>query len=105
MKLHLSELRWLLFLTVLGIFVFKPSSCSELSPDSKRLYHDIVSGRGLYHGFTKLTEMGGSNFKNVVFNEEKHKLWLVEFYNSWCGHCHRFAPTWKSLASNIYGKL
>lgn len=96
------ELKWIIFLLV--IFITKPSSCTDISPDSKRLYHDIVSGRGLYYGFSKLTELGGSNFKSVVFNEEKNKLWLVEFYNSWCGHCHRFAPTWKSLATDLFGK-
>uniref|UniRef100_A0A1B6KLZ5 Sulfhydryl oxidase n=1 Tax=Graphocephala atropunctata TaxID=36148 RepID=A0A1B6KLZ5_9HEMI len=85
------------------IIVFlKPSSSADLSPDRKKLYHDIVSGRGLYYGFTKIKELNGTNFKTVVFEKERHKLWLVEFYNSWCGHCHRFAPTWKTLASNAY---
>ena len=28
-------------------------------------------------------------------------LWLVQFYNHWCGHCQRFAPIWKALAENI----
>lgn len=80
------------------------SSDSSLSPDSKRLYHDIVSGHGLYNGFKMITELGGNNFKSIVFGNETDKLWLVEFYNSWCGHCHRFAPTWKAFASNVYGK-
>lgn len=80
------------------------SSDSSLSPDSKRLYHDIVSGHGLYNGFKMITELGGNNFKSMVFGNETDKLWLVEFYNSWCGHCHRFAPTWKAFASNVYGK-
>lgn len=76
----------------------------RISPDSKRLYHDIVSGRGLYFGFDKFEELNNTNFKSVVFNKTVSKVWLVEFYNSWCGHCHRFAPTWKGLAADIYGK-
>lgn len=98
----ITQLKLILSLTV--IFVWDVSKSSEISPDSKRVYHDIVSGHGLYYGFSKLTELGGSNFKKVVYNEEKSKLWLVEFYNSWCGHCHRFAPTWKQLSSDVYGK-
>ncbi|XP_055351915.1 sulfhydryl oxidase 1-like isoform X2 [Paramacrobiotus metropolitanus] len=27
-------------------------------------------------------------------------IWFVQFYNSWCGHCQRFAPTFKSLANH-----
>ena len=26
----------------------------------------------------------------------------VEFYSSWCGHCIHFAPTFKSLAEDVY---
>lgn len=93
------------YLLVLFLIVFvEYSITSNISPDSKRLYHDIASGRGLYHGFNEITELGGTNFKKIVYNEEKEKLWVVEFYNSWCGHCHRFAPTWKALAVDIYGK-
>lgn len=93
------------FFLILGLHQSSSSdSDSSLSPDSKRLYHDIVSGHGLYNGFKMITELGGNNFKSIVFGNETDKLWLVEFYNSWCGHCHRFAPTWKAFASNVYGK-
>ncbi|XP_074655304.1 sulfhydryl oxidase 2-like [Tubulanus polymorphus] len=30
---------------------------------------------------------------------------LVEFYSSWCGHCIRFAPTYKKLAKDVEGWL
>lgn len=103
-----SESKQILFITGLITFLLalEPtlSSNNSLSPDSVRLYHDIVSGHGLYNGFTKLTELGGSNFQQIVFGNETKKMWLVEFYNSWCGHCHKFAPTWKTLASDVYGK-
>lgn len=29
--------------------------------------------------------------------------WLVEFYNSWCGHCIRYAPLYKRLATDVKG--
>jgi len=28
-------------------------------------------------------------------------IWIVEFYNHWCGHCRRFVPTWKSVADSL----
>ena len=31
--------------------------------------------------------------------------WIVEFYSSWCGHCHAFAPTWKKMAHVVKGKV
>lgn len=37
------------------------------------------------------------------FLEHKQKLIWLEYYNSWCGHCIRFAPTWKELAKDIVG--
>nr|XP_054769735.1 sulfhydryl oxidase 2-like [Lytechinus pictus] len=39
------------------------------------------------------------NFVNDVFNSEK--MWFVEFYSSWCGHCIHFEPTWKSFAGDL----
>ncbi|XP_055327806.1 sulfhydryl oxidase 2-like [Paramacrobiotus metropolitanus] len=27
--------------------------------------------------------------------------WIVQFYNSWCGHCIKFAPTYKALAKKL----
>ena len=39
-----------------------------------------------------------SNIYNL-YNSDT--LWLVQFYNHWCGHCQRFAPIWKALAEDI----
>lgn len=74
--------------------------CSSLSPDSLKFYHDITSGKGLYTNFNKIISLNQSSFKNQVFDNTS--CWLVEFYNSWCGHCHRFAPVWKRLALDVY---
>ena len=42
------------------------------------------------------------NFKATVLNSEA--AWMIEFYSSWCGHCIRFAPTFKELAKYTAGK-
>lgn len=81
------------------------SEQKAISPDSKRLYYDIVSGRGLYNGFGKFKELNGTNLRSTVFNKNESYTWLIEFYNSWCGHCHRFVPVWKTFANDIYGKV
>ncbi|KAJ9592520.1 hypothetical protein L9F63_015793, partial [Diploptera punctata] len=72
----------------------------ELSPADRRLYDDLKSGRGLYNSDDKVTVLNANNFKSRVYGT--NNAWIVEFYNSWCGFCHRFAPAWKNLASDIY---
>lgn len=56
---------------------------------------------GLYNSSDRVVVLNVTSFKNNVYSGEK--AWLVEFYNSWCGYCLRFAPVWKSLANSIYG--
>ena len=40
-----------------------------------------------------------SNFTSILSN--KSSAFLVEFYNSWCGHCIRFAPIFKEFATAL----
>ncbi|XP_043682512.1 sulfhydryl oxidase 2-like [Vespula pensylvanica] len=56
--------------------------------------------QGLYNASDNVVVLNASNFKTSVYGDSKG--WLVEFYNSWCGFCYRFAPTWKAFASNVY---
>lgn len=87
---------------VLFILVVE-SSGNSLSPDSKKIYHDISAGRGLYSKFYKIANLNVTNFREKIFNNSNSNAWLIEFYNSWCGHCHRFSPVWKQFALDIYG--
>jgi thioredoxin-like negative regulator of GroEL len=42
-------------------------------------------------------DLGSSNFTDITRNAD----WLVMFYAHWCGHCKRFAPTFKRLARHL----
>ena len=75
----------------------------SLTPADRRLYDDLKGGRGLYNSDDKVTVLNATNFKKSVYGTSN--AWIIEFYNSWCGFCHRFAPVWKSLASDIYGNF
>ncbi|XP_012227767.1 sulfhydryl oxidase 2 [Linepithema humile] len=60
---------------------------------------NLIGGQGLYNASDDVVILNATNFKTNVYGSTKS--WLVEFYNSWCGFCYRFAPTWKALASDI----
>ncbi|KAJ8686312.1 hypothetical protein QAD02_022106 [Eretmocerus hayati] len=59
------------------------------------------SPEGLYGADDLVFVLNATNFKSNVFQSDR--AWLVEFYNSWCGYCQRFAPIWKSLAKDVHG--
>lgn len=40
-------------------------------------------------------------FHSLVGSKPKGKLWLVDFYASWCGPCQQLAPEWRKMAKKI----
>ncbi|XP_053672437.1 sulfhydryl oxidase 1-like [Anopheles nili] len=56
---------------------------------------------GLYDATDSVISLTAANLKQRVFNQPHASL--VEFYNSYCGFCRRFAPIWKQLAVDILG--
>ncbi|KAH8319978.1 hypothetical protein KR074_010554 [Drosophila pseudoananassae] len=54
---------------------------------------------GLYDDSDKVVGLTVSNFDETVVNKSHGAL--VEFYNSYCGHCRNFAPTYKKLAEQL----
>ncbi|KOC60182.1 Sulfhydryl oxidase 1 [Habropoda laboriosa] len=67
---------------------------------TKELYKNQIPTQGLYNASDNVIVLNVTNFKSSVYEDTKG--WLVEFYNSWCGFCLRFAPVWKDFANNIY---
>ncbi|CAG4929957.1 unnamed protein product [Parnassius apollo] len=58
-----------------------------------------IDEQGLYSKSDHVIILTNRNFDRKVYGQ-KHAL-LVEFYNSYCGHCRAFAPKFKSLAADI----
>lgn len=54
---------------------------------------------GLYSPSDHITILTTANLKEAVFDRSVASF--VEFYNSYCGACQRFAPTWKAVALNV----
>lgn len=48
-------------------------------------------------------EIDEHKFYDEVLNSEE--AWLIDFYASWCGHCHTFAPHFSKLAKRLEGKV
>ncbi|GAB1597256.1 sulfhydryl oxidase 2-like [Argonauta hians] len=59
-----------------------------------------ISHSGLYDPQTdEVASLNTNNFVPSVTGSPK--LWFIEFYLSWCGHCIKFAPRWKDLANSV----
>lgn len=56
----------------------------------------------LYSTADHIVLLENDTISNVIHNSPS--AWIVEFYSSFCGHCHAFAPTWKKLARMAKGK-
>ncbi|EDW01757.1 sulfhydryl oxidase 1 [Drosophila grimshawi] len=55
---------------------------------------------GLYDGKDKVVKLNVNNFNETVLEQNRGSL--VEFYNTYCGHCRRFAPVYKKLAEQLH---
>lgn len=69
---------------------------------AKEPYQSQMPTQGLYNASDNVVVLNVTNFKSSVYGDTKG--WLVEFYNSWCGFCFRFAPVWKDFANDVYGE-
>lgn len=63
----------------------------------------VGTSQGLYNSTDLVTVLNATNFRQTVYGSDK--VHLVEFYNSWCGFCQRFALIWKKLAESAYGEF
>lgn len=62
---------------------------------------DVITSQGLYSSADKVAILNVTTFESTVLGTDV--AWLVEFYNTWCGHCQRYAPIWKEFAADVAG--
>lgn len=53
----------------------------------------------LYDENDDILIINDENYREKIYNQDQ--IIMVEFYAHWCGHCKRFAPTYKSLAESV----
>ncbi|XP_050683045.1 sulfhydryl oxidase 1-like isoform X1 [Leptidea sinapis] len=58
-----------------------------------------IDQQGLYSKSDHVTILTIANFDKNIYGQDH--AYLVQFYNSYCGHCRAFAPKFKALASEI----
>ncbi|XP_066254593.1 sulfhydryl oxidase 2-like [Euwallacea similis] len=73
---------------------------NNASLDVGNKYQEFTGDQGLYTHKDDVEILTENNFKDAIIGS--NRAWFVEFYNSWCGFCQRFAPSWKELATDIY---
>eukprot|EP00958_Prasinococcus_capsulatus_P026111 scaffold4595_cov415-Prasinococcus_capsulatus_cf.AAC.9 len=58
---------------------------------------------GLYTEDGPVTLLDDSNFQELVIDSDK--VWIVEFFAPWCGHCKQLAPDYAKVAKSLEGIL
>lgn len=85
------------FVFVLFAFLFAAHNAGGKSFKAANPF-EKAEVQGLYSPQDDVEILTSLNFRERVFNQPHASV--VEFYNSWCGFCQRFAPSWKALATD-----
>ncbi|XP_018569842.1 sulfhydryl oxidase 2 isoform X1 [Anoplophora glabripennis] len=93
------NLKNFLFWILLNLVLVKLSNNAALSIYEQKKYKRYTDSQGLYSNKDDVEILTLENFKSEIYGNRR--AWLVEFYNSWCGFCQRFAPSWKALATDV----
>ncbi|KAH7726903.1 DnaJ-like protein subfamily C member 10 [Aphelenchoides avenae] len=56
---------------------------------------------GIYDDDQEIVTLSRSDFEQMVV--DSGDLWFVNFYSTYCSHCHELAPTWREFAREMDG--
>lgn len=55
----------------------------------------------LYSEIDDVLRLNSTTFIPTVFHKNENTAYVVQFYNTFCGHCQMFAPIYKELATRV----
>ncbi|CAJ0963827.1 unnamed protein product, partial [Mesorhabditis belari] len=58
---------------------------------------------GIYDEDTEITTLNRVEFTQMVSGTGE--IWFINFYSTYCGHCHQLAPTWRKFAAAMDGVI
>ncbi|VDM24465.1 unnamed protein product [Toxocara canis] len=58
---------------------------------------------GIYDDDAEIVTLSRADFEQEVI--ESGEIWFVNFYSTFCSHCHHLAPTWRNFAREMEGVL
>lgn len=58
---------------------------------------------GIYDDDVEIVTLSRADFQQTVI--DSGETWFVNFYSTYCSHCHQLAPTWRKFAREMDGVL
>lgn len=56
-----------------------------------------------HYANSRVTTLNSKNFYSKVYSQKNDYVWLVLFYDLYCGHCQDFASVYKDAANILEG--
>ncbi|WKX89141.1 hypothetical protein Q1695_008638 [Nippostrongylus brasiliensis] len=58
---------------------------------------------GIYDDDAEIVTLNRADFQRLV--TQSNELWFINFYSTYCSHCHQLAPTWRKFAQAMQGAV
>ncbi|ETN75942.1 protein disulfide-isomerase domain protein [Necator americanus] len=58
---------------------------------------------GIYDDDPEIVTLNRADFQRQV--SDTNEMWFINFYSTYCSHCHQLAPTWRKFARAMEGAV